>query len=165
MKLVLSVFLWGCFFSQVQAQPLSSAYDRLRLQFIKAELPSVESLHTGSIWYCSDSLEAAKGQYSRVATWYPKFVFQKDLFENLVQVHLFSANKNKELAFSPLRVQVSSSKNIFFRIGPSGQLLVEEVDLSANHSSLKTSVSEKAELASHYWLCESPSTHDFWWEK
>ena len=141
------------------AEATLSAYDRLRNQFLKAQAPDLRSLQTGEIWYCSDSLEAAKQQYSRVSMWVPKFIFQKNLMGKLVTVHLYSLNQSRELAPPPLRVTLANSIVAYFRVGELGQLLVEEVDFSSESSQLKSSISKPDALGSHYWVCESPSTH------
>lgn len=146
-----------------------SAYERLRIQFERAHKPALKELLTDSIWYCSGSLEAAKGQLRYVPFWEARYLFAPS--EQQVLSNTLDPNNNwfeeGESAVQGVSVVTETLRYYeFLRINATGDLIIEMATGESysrqvtQRQHLPKAVSADALLAHQYIFCENPSRHD-----
>ncbi|NQZ01453.1 MAG: hypothetical protein HRT45_12385 [Bdellovibrionales bacterium] len=168
---ILGLFLTLCFLPEGRATLAGeSPYTRLRVQFLKAERPSLEDFHLGKPWYCSSSLEAAKGQFRYVSLWEHRYVWtpsgggkvltnQHEFYPMQLDLNILSG-EYENLFLQPV---VES-----FRVDEDGHLIVEVASYGSSfrnsRNSLSSSLVDESLTAQNYYLCMNPDwqSNDDW---
>ena len=146
-----------------------SAYERLRNQFERAHKPALKELLSDSIWYCSGSLEAAKGQLRYVPFWEARYLFVQPTQDTLS--NSLDSNKNwfEEGGSAVQGVTVLSESLRFYeflRMNRTGDLIIEMAtgesfaEQVAQRQRLPKALSSDALVAHQYIFCENPVRHD-----
>jgi hypothetical protein len=146
-----------------------SPYTRLRVQFLKAEKPTLKDFQPGKPWHCSSSLEAAKGQLRYVSLWEHRYLWapgeapselsnQHEFFAMQVDLNE-SSGEYDDLFGQPV---VES-----FRVQEDGHLIVEVATLQGSFQQMshrEPSLLYESLTAQNYYLCMNPEwqSNDDW---
>ena len=146
-----------------------SAYERLRIQFERAHKPALKELLTDSIWYCSGSLEAAKGQLRYVPFWEARYRFtqpDQQTLSNTLDPNNNWFEEGEEAVHGITVVSDNLRYYEFLRINDSGDLIIEMATGESyarqvtQRKRLPKALSSDALRAHQYIFCENPTRHD-----
>lgn len=140
-----------------------SPYVRLRAQFLKAVEPELSHFQPGKPWYCSSSLEAAKGQLRYVAIWEHRYLWVPGVS------HRGLHNQHE---FYPMSLSLDDASGGYvdfflnevtesFRVNEDGHFIVEvsSIDGFGMRSSKRVrhpSLVHDSLTAQNYFLCMNP---------
>lgn len=146
-----------------------SAYERLRVQFERSYKPTLRDLMSDSIWYCSGSLEAAKGQFRYVPFWEARYRFVRPSQDTLLNSLDRRENwyKAGDSAIQGVTVLNESLRYYeFVRINRTGDLIIEMATGASyarqvtQRKKLPKALSASSLVAHQYVFCENPVQHD-----